>query len=119
MGRWCDCGRKNNAVVPANAGTHTAESIDKARRLSSFAKRRPVVMGPRSRFAWPGRQPLFARQLRRVAAFLAARLEQEPGAALGLVDEKLEEARGAGILMVVAQLVGFTHRSRHVLVVFH
>src|SRR5262245_7147340 len=51
----------------------------------------------------------------RVAAFLAAGLEQEPGAPLGLVDEGLEQARGAGILMVVGKLVGLAHRSRHVL----
>src|SRR4030081_1295914 len=58
-------------------------------------------------------------RLRLVAAFLAAGFEQEPGAALGLVDEDFEQARGAGILMVVAKLVGLAHRSRDMLVVFH
>src|SRR5712664_4996127 len=53
--------------------------------------------------------------LRLVAAFLTAGFEQEPGAALGLVDEGLEQAGGAGILMVVGELVGLAHRGRHAL----
>ena len=35
--------------------------------------------------------------LRLVGAFLAAGLEQEPGAALGFVDEGFKQSRGAGI----------------------
>src|SRR3954449_10533822 len=38
--------------------------------------------------------------LRRVGAFLTAGLEQEPGAALGLVDEGFKQTGGAGVLMV-------------------
>ena len=33
-------------VVPAKAGTHTAESIDRLRWQTTFAKPSPVVMGP-------------------------------------------------------------------------
>src|ERR1700730_14670393 len=57
--------------------------------------------------------------LRLVAAFLAAGLEQEPGAALGLVDEGLEQTGGAGILVLVGELVRLAHRGGDVLVVFH
>src|ERR1700722_14878681 len=57
--------------------------------------------------------------LRLVAALLAAGLEQEPGAALGFVDEGFEQSGGAGILVIVGELVGFSHRGRDVLVVFH
>src|SRR5690348_13119151 len=42
--------------------------------------------------------------LRRVGALLPARLEQEPGALLGLVDEELEQLRGATVLVVVGEL---------------
>ena len=54
-----------------------------------------------------------------VATFLTARLEQEPGAALGFVDEGLQQAGGTEILVIVGELVGLAHRRRHVLVVFH
>jgi hypothetical protein len=37
------------SVVPANAGTHTAECIDKAEWLTPSNIPRPVVMGPRFR----------------------------------------------------------------------
>src|SRR6266536_283823 len=65
------------------------------------------------------RDAIMSPLLRRVAAFLAARIEQEPGAALGLVDEGLEQARGAGILVLVGELMGLPHRGCDVLVVFH
>src|ERR1700694_3285640 len=61
----------------------------------------------------------YAERLRRVAAFLAAGFEQEPGAALGFVDEGLEQSGGAGIAVLVAELVRLSHRRRHVLVVSH
>src|SRR5882672_3035261 len=61
----------------------------------------------------------FGTPLRLVAAFLAPGFEQEPGAALGLVDEDFEQARGAGILMIVAKLVRLAHRGGDVFVVFH
>jgi hypothetical protein len=63
----------------------------------------PTNLLRRCRSTWYGTACAQAR-LRRVAAFLAAGLEQEPGAALGLVDEGFEQARGAGILVVVASL---------------
>ncbi len=72
----------------------------------------------RATFSHKGRREE-PRRLRLVAAFLAAGFEQEPGAALGLVDEDFEQARGAGILMIVAKLVRLAHRGGHVLVVFH
>src|SRR5581483_2669651 len=44
------------AVVPARAGTHTAESIDEADWQLSFAKLLTVVMDPGSTLACPGRR---------------------------------------------------------------
>src|ERR1700733_15841733 len=77
------------------------------------------AMGPGSALAGRslGRDDKDYSHLLRVAAFLAGGFEQEPGAPLGLVDEGLEQAGGAGILVLVAQLVRFAHRGRHVLVV--
>jgi hypothetical protein len=63
--------------------------------------------------------PPYSSRSRHVGAFLAAGLEQEPGAALGLVDEGLEQARSAGILVLVGELMRLAHRRRHMLVVFH
>src|SRR5229473_2892554 len=63
--------------------------------------------------------PPCSASLRFVAAFLAAGFEQEPGAALGLVDEGLEQPGGTGILVIVGKLVGLAHRGSDVLVVFH
>src|SRR6478752_1921060 len=57
--------------------------------------------------------------LRRVGTFLTAGLEQEPGPALGLIDEDFEQTGRTGILVVVAKLVSLSHRGRDVLVVFH
>src|SRR5581483_5245930 len=42
-----------------------------------------------------------------------------PGAPLGLVDPDLEQARGGGILVLVAKLVRLAHRLGHGLVVVH
>src|SRR6185369_6551362 len=75
--------------------------------------------GRRDGKADPARLLKRNRASRRVGAFLTAGLEQEPGPALGLVDEDFEQACAAGILMIVAKLVGFAHRRRHLLVVFH
>jgi len=50
---------------------------------------------------------------------LAARLEQEPGAPLGLVDERFKQARSAGILVIVGKLVRLAHGGRDVFVVLH
>src|SRR6476620_5468818 len=77
--------------------------------------------GARSRgpLAWASLCNPEAATLRLVAAFLAAGLEQEPGAALGFVDEGFEQSGGAGILMLVGEFVRLPHRRRHVLVVFH
>src|ERR1700679_2271141 len=73
--------------------------------------------GANSAFAHPTIQSAdLSRRLRGVVAFLAAGFEQEPGAALGLVDEGFQQSGGTGILVAVAELVGFAHRRRHVLV---
>ena len=50
---------------------------------------------------------------------LAAGLEQEPRAPLGGVDEGLEQAGGADILVLVAELVRLAHGGGHGLVVGH
>src|SRR5262249_55753276 len=59
------------------------------------------------------------RLLRGVAAFLAARLEQEPGPPLRFVNERLEQTGRAGILVFVAELVSLPHCCRDMLVVLH
>src|SRR5882762_2953244 len=91
------CGRRCLREAKADEGSFSAER------------------NPSPALSYKGR----GKELRLVAAFLAAGFEQEPGAALGLVDEDFEQARGAGILMIIAKLVGLAHRGRHVLVVFH
>src|ERR1700727_3623273 len=67
----------------------------------------------------PGMTEDQSQSLRLVAAFLAAGLEQEPGAAFGFVDEGFEQSGSAGILVVITELVSLSHRGRDVLVVFH
>src|SRR4051794_21436479 len=47
----------------------------------------------------------------------AARLEQKPGAPLGLVDQVLQQARGGHVAVLVAQVVRLAHTGRKGLVV--
>src|SRR5919109_3738768 len=63
--------------------------------------------------------PPYSTHLRYVGAFLTAGLEQEPGTALGLVDEQFEQLGGASVLIAICELVRLAHRRRHLLVVFH
>src|SRR6516162_10888967 len=50
---------------------------------------------------------------------VAARLEQEPGEPLGLVDEILQESRGRDVAVLVGKLMTFAHRGRDGFVVVH
>src|SRR3984957_12590395 len=54
--------------------------------------------------------------LRLVAALLAAGLEQEPGAALGFVDEGFQDAGSRGIVVFVGDLVRLAHVDHGLLV---
>ena len=106
-GRCCRCGRRDGAVdlslevgrvcedgvlatkqfEGCSRSAHCRALLDKAVACSGALSRRPLPRGRGSALCTDG--------LRLVAAFLAAGFEQEPGAALGLVDEVFEQA-GAG-----------------------
>src|SRR6185295_18514517 len=104
---------KLRAALFEAAAQPTAKPAWTRRECPAGSRRRPQ--------GWQAALRAFAAQPRsgRVGAFLAAGLEQEPGTALGLVDEDFEQACAAGILMIVAKLVRFAHGRRHLLVVFH
>ena len=48
----------------------------------------------------------------------STRLEQKPGAPLGLVDPNLNQARGGDVAMLLADVVGLAKTGRERLVVF-
>src|SRR6185437_13193888 len=63
------------------------------------------------------RRALRGRDLALAGLCLAARLEQEPGAALGLIDEGFQEARGGDVVLLAAKIVGAAHAGDQCLVV--
>src|ERR1700733_2800618 len=109
---WFSRCRRERRVGSASPPSSSVRQYLIYRRMVGTAQAAPL---PTLRFHFS----VSSRPLRCVVALLAAGLEQEPGAALGLVDEGLQQSGGAGILVIVAKLVGFPHRGGHVLVVFH
>ena len=64
-------------------------------------------------YPYQGRPGTVSLGLMSAAVRAPARLEQEPGAALHLVDEGFEQAGGPGVAVVVAELVRLAHGLRH------
>src|SRR6266851_8626572 len=104
--------RRTGALLPSPL---VGRCLREAKAAEVFLRGEKPLTRPLLQGAYKGD----GKELRFVAAFLAAGFEQEPGAALGLVDEGLEQPGGTGILVIVGKLVGLAHRGSDVLVVFH
>src|SRR3978361_713976 len=102
--------KRRRAIVTGGSSGATMSCLDSSTDFPRPARLAPG--GEVGRLRWLHRQtktPAITagawikqdRPSRRVGAFLSAGLEQEPGAAFGLVDEQFEQTGGTGILVVV------------------
>jgi len=99
-----------SAVVPANAGTHNhSAALLKQSGAPAFAYLLPVVMGPGSRFACPGRQRVFPRQV-----FTRVVQSRWPSAIRGRRESRAPTAPASPCAMGSKNAHGFDRYSRDI-----